>query len=116
MAKDPKLVLDNVIAAFSIARLPNGEQTFIVLPKWKLAKTWRETGAIDNPVNLKWPEEWFRKTAIRYHSKTLPKAVKLVTAVSLMNDHDGVKAKGKPESEFLKRIKKKGERQIDSEE
>jgi len=39
-----------------------------------------------------WPEEQIRKTAVKYHSKTLPRLTneKLAHAVSILNQHEGL--------------------------
>jgi recombinational DNA repair protein RecT len=103
IARSPKLIWEYVKCAFSVATFPNGHQDFIVLPKFKLLKTWQQSEKSE--ISKMWPEEWMRKTAIRYHSKTLPHARKLLSAVAVMNQHEGVK-KGKSESRLMRRIKK----------
>ena len=106
--KNPMQIWEYMKWAFSIATFQNGHQDFVVLSKTKLKKTWDETGAKESSINCLWAEEWIRKTVLRYHSKTLPHAHKLVTAVSVMNELEGVsKKKSKPESRLMKRMKKK---------
>jgi len=95
IARNPKLIWEFVKCAYSVATFPNGQQDFIIAPKWKLLKTWNSTGASANGINQAWPEEWIRKTAVIYHSKTLPRAQKLVAAVSVLNEHEGVSVRKK---------------------
>lgn len=107
IVRNPKLIWEYTKCAYSIATFPNGQQDFIVLPKFKLLKTWNMTSANASPINQMFPEEWIRKTAIIYHSKSLPHAQKLVTAVSVINEHAGVaNKKSKPKSRLMQRIKK----------
>jgi recombinational DNA repair protein RecT len=105
--KNPKQIWEYVKWGFSIATFQNGHQEFVVLSNNKLKKTWDETGAKESPINNLWPEEWIRKTAIRYLSKTLPSAKRLVTAVAVLNEHEGISnKKRKPESRLMGRMKK----------
>ncbi len=105
IARNPKMIWEHLKCAYSIATFPNGAKDFILLPKFKLLKTWNNTEK--SAINLAWPEEWIRKTAIKYHSKTLPRAQRLVTAVAVLNEHEGVsKKKKKPESRLMGRMKK----------
>ncbi len=107
IARNPKLIWEYARCAYSIATFPNGQKDFIVLPKFKILKTWNMTCANASPINQMFPEEWIRKTAIIYHSKSLPHTQKLVTAVSVINEHEGMtNKKSKPKSRLMQRIKK----------
>lgn len=97
IAKDPKKIWDHVICAFSTATLLDGSIDFAILPKYKLWKIYQTSEGKDNakmPWST-WPEEQIRKTVIKYHSKTLPKQGndRLATAVSILNEHEGLVAK-----------------------
>jgi recombination protein RecT len=88
-------LMDHVICAFSMAVLPSGQRDFVILPKWRLLKirdTSKSKGSNYSPWQ-KWPEEMIRKTAIKYHSKTLQGFARndnLATAVELSNEIDGI--------------------------
>lgn len=105
ITKDPKTIWEHVTCAYAIAKLPNsGGDVFIVLPKWKLIKTWTETSAHESSINQMFPEEWIRKTAVIYlASKNLPHARKMVQAISVINEHEGIK-KTKSKSRLLMRM------------
>lgn len=107
IARNPKLIWEHVKCAYSIATLANGQQDFIVLPKYKLLKTWNMSVGQDDFINQSFPEEWLRKTALRYHAKSLPFARKLNTSVFIMNDQEPVKKTRKPKvSRLMERIGK----------
>jgi len=106
IARNPKRIWEYLTAAYSIVTFPNGTQDFVLMPKFKLVKTWNNTAK--TAINEMWPEEWIRKTAIRYHAKSLPRAAKLVTATMILNEHEGLKKeKKKTESEFMKMVGEK---------
>lgn len=104
IARNPKLIWEYLKCAYSIATFPNGQQDFIVMPKWKLLKTWQ--GIEKSAINEAFPEEWIRKSVIRYHSKTLPHAQRLVTATSILNEHEGMSKNKKQKSRLMGRMKK----------
>ena len=107
IARNPKLIWEYLTCSYALAKLPDSNEIFIVLPKWKLLKTWNQSCANASPINQMFPEEWIRKTALIYFSKTLPTAKKLVTAVSVINEHEGMSnKKSKPKSRLMQRIKK----------
>jgi recombination protein RecT len=97
IAKDPKRIWDHVVCAFSTATLLDGSIDFVILPKYKLWKIYQTSEGKDNPKMpwSTWPEEQIRKTAIKYHSKTLPKQGndRLATAVKILNEHEGLMLK-----------------------
>lgn len=92
IAKAPEKIWDHIICAYSVATLPDGITDFIVLPRWKLWKTRNTSKALQSPKSP-WkthPEEQCRKTAIKYHSKTLPSNDRLAEAVKILNEHEGL--------------------------
>ncbi len=103
IARNPKLIWEYLKCAYAIATFPNGQESFVVLPKWKLLKTWQ--GIEKSAINEAFPEEWIRKTVVRYFSKTLPHAQRLVTATSILNEHEGIK-KEKKKSRLMGRMDK----------
>lgn len=102
ISKDPKRIWNYVVCAFSTATLLDGSIDFVVLPKYKLWKIYQTSEGKDNekmPWST-WPEEQIRKTVIKYHSKTLPKQGndRLATAVSILNEHEGLDKTTKAET------------------
>jgi len=90
--KDPEKIWDHIVCAYSIATLNDGSRDFVVLPRWKLWKTRMTSKALTSP-KTPWkthPEEQCRKTAIKYHSKTLPSSDRFAEAVSILNEHEGL--------------------------
>lgn len=83
---------EHLVVAYSHATLPGGYEDWSVLPKWKLLKVMNTSKSKNSEYSpwTNWPDEMCIKTAIRYHSKTLPRAEKLVTAASVMNEIDGL--------------------------
>ena len=93
--KDPVKIWKHVVAAFSIARLPNGTSDFVILPAWRLKKIMETSKGKENPKMpwMRWPEEQMRKTAVKYHSKTLQgyaRNDRLAKAVEIQNELDGI--------------------------
>lgn len=99
-----KLFWESVMCAYAVATFPNGVQEHVILPRFKLLKTWKNTAL--TAINEAYPDEWARKTSIRYLAKTLPLSHRLVTAVSVMNEQEGSKKKEKPKSRLMGRLKK----------
>ena len=105
LAHDPKKIWDYVLCAYSRAVLFDGSEDFIILPKYKLWKIYQSSEGKENAKMpwQTWPEEMIRKSAIKYHAKTLPKNDRLATAVSILNEHEGIK-KESTAKEFMSRF------------
>ena len=94
IAKDPIKIWEHVLCAYSEAKYHDGTIDFVIIPKWKLWKTFQNSKGKDNK-KMPWhtyPEEQMRKTATKYHSKTLQGIgmEQLHQAVSIVNQHEGI--------------------------
>ncbi|MDA8240692.1 MAG: recombinase RecT [Nitrospiraceae bacterium] len=90
--KEPIKIWDHVVCAYSKSVLHDGTVDFIILPKWKLWKVFQSSKGKDNkkmPWHT-WPDEQMRKTAIKYHVKTLPVNERVAKAVQVLNEHEGL--------------------------
>lgn len=104
--KSPSLIWDYVVCAYSRAILHNGEVDYVVLSKMKLYKTYQSSQGKDNkdmPWNT-WPEEMIRKTAIKYHYKTLPQNEQLSRAVSILHEYEGNETEPSKQSRVMERF------------
>ena len=78
--------------AYSVALLPGGVRSFVIMPKWRMDKVKACAQGTDKPTSpwKKWPEEQIRKTVLAYHTKTLDVGEKAAAAVQLFHDNDGL--------------------------
>lgn len=78
--------------AYSVAILPSGIRSFVIMPKWRIDKIFACAQGTDKPTSpwKKWPEEQIRKTVLAYHTKTLDVGEKTAAAVQLFHDNDGI--------------------------
>jgi len=79
------------VCAFSIAVLSDGMKDYMILPAWRIRKV-KETSKAQGEYSpwAKWPDEMARKTILKYHYKTLPQTDRMSTAVSVLNEHEGI--------------------------
>lgn len=96
------------LCAFSIATLHDGTKDYMILPKWRIDKI-RNTSKVKSDKGPwgQWPEEMARKTVIKYHYKTLPQTDRMSTAVSVLNEHEGLdieQSRREVKQEFLSRF------------
>lgn len=93
------------VCAYSVATLHDGSKDYMLMPKYKIEKV-RNTSKIKSEKGPwgQWPEEMARKTVIKYHAKTLPQSEKLSTAISILNEHEGLDEKQTGASTLMNRF------------
>jgi len=79
---------------YAIAILASGIKKFIVLNKEEIEKVKKNSLAFSKGANTPWkgdfePEMW-RKTAVKKLYKLLPQSERMSTAVSVLNEHEGI--------------------------
>lgn len=77
---------------YAIAILPGGIKKFIVLNREEIEKV-RKTSAAKSGPWVDWYEEMARKTAVKKLYKLLPQTDRMSTAVSVLNEHEGIVVK-----------------------
>jgi recombination protein RecT len=87
----PELIRErgDLIGAYSIATLNNGEQHFIFMRKEELDKV-KESSVYSKKGSIwdKWEGEMYKKTVLKRHFKTLPKSEKAELAAAAIDvDH-----------------------------
>jgi recombination protein RecT len=91
----PKMFDDDkdkkVVAVYAIATLHHHIKKFVVLDKEKIARA-RKSAQYDK-VWAAHPDEMAKKTAIKLLYKQLPPTERMSTAVSVINEHEGLVAK-----------------------
>jgi recombination protein RecT len=80
-----------VIAAYAIATLHHGIKKFVVLDKEKIARA-RKSSQYAAVWNAH-PDEMAKKTAVKLLYKMLPQSERMSTAVSAINEHEGLSKK-----------------------
>jgi recombination protein RecT len=93
-----------VVAAYAIATLHHGIKKFVVVDKEKIerAKKSSQTGNV-------WKEhydEMAKKTAVKLLYKLLPQTERMSTAISVVNEHEGIERPEKPISNANKLIER----------
>lgn len=70
---EPKDLLEEIVGAYMVARLPDGSTTFDFMPQHEIARRRRMSRAqrSDSPWVV-WPDEMIRKTPVRHGIKMLP--------------------------------------------
>jgi phage RecT family recombinase len=83
---------ESMRCAYSVAVLPGGVRTFVIVPKWRIEKARAVAKGTDNHSSpwKQWPEEQIRKTVLAYHTKTLDVGESAAAAVQLFHDNDGL--------------------------
>jgi len=78
--------------AYSVAILPEGVRSFVIMPRWRIDKIKACAKGTDRSTSpwKAWPEEQIRKTVLAYHTKTLDVGEKAAQAVQLFHDNDGL--------------------------
>ena len=79
---------------YAIAILASGIKKFIVLNKEEIEKVKKNSLAFSKGADTPWkgdfePEMW-RKTAVKKLYKLLPQSERMSTAVSILNEHEGI--------------------------
>lgn len=74
---------------YAIATLHNGIKKFIVLSKDEIEKVKSTSQAKSGPWS-EWYDEMARKTAVKKLYKLLPQTDRMSTAVSVLNEHEGL--------------------------
>jgi len=77
-----------VIAAYAIATLHHGIKKFVVLDKEKIERA-RKSSQSANVWNAHY-DEMAKKTAVKLLYKLLPQSERMSTAVSALNEHEGI--------------------------
>lgn len=77
-----------VIAAYAIATLLDGDHSFDVLDRWELDKHRAASQMSNGPAWAQWPEEMYKKTAIRRASKLWPLGGRFAIAAKVDEAHD----------------------------
>ena len=89
--KTPTAFWDQLIFAYSVAKLHNGAISIDLIEKerlLKIKKLFVKSIKEDSVVN-RHPSEWCRKTVIAHHTKTLPKSEHAAAAVDLFHRAEG---------------------------
>ena len=75
--------------AYAIAYLPNGYKTFEVITRKEIEKVKAVSAAKSGPW-VEWFDEMSKKTVIKKLYKLLPQTDRMSTAVSVINEHEGI--------------------------
>lgn len=95
----------HLVCAYSIATLHDGAKDYMIMPKWRIEKIRASSKAKSDKAPWgQWPEEMTRKTVIKYHYKTLPQTERMSTAVSVINEHEGLTEKDQKSSSVMSRF------------
>ena len=93
-----------VYAKALLPPFPPGIQKFIVLSAKEIEKIKKTSAAASGPW-LEWEEEMARKTAVKKLYKLLPQSDRMSTAVSVINEHEGLANTGRKAKEVADRFK-----------
>jgi recombination protein RecT len=94
---------------YAIATLHNGIKKFIVLSKDEIEKVKATSQAKSGPWS-EWYDEMARKTAVKKLYKLLPQTDRMSTAVSVLNEHEGLSKDSQVKAlEVMKRFDDKKE-------
>ncbi len=91
-----------VIAAYAIATLHHGIKKFVVLDREKIERA-RKSSQTSTVWNAHY-DEMAKKTAVKLLYKLLPQTERMSTAVSVLNEHEGLPPKGAKAESVMERF------------